>query len=145
MMTTQKTAATESPKKGVLNRMFERFAFRVKFNRTSLNIQAADLLRQEIAAQNITQKAIAEKLDISQSRLSQILNTEEKNLTLNTISDIATVLEKRIKLDLVDDNHTQSITKPNSRIFIETIRNDWAFANQRREHYDYSQNRMSHH
>ena len=103
MMTTQETAATKPQKKGILNRMLEHFSYRTKFNRSALNIEAADILRVEIQRQGITQKTVADKVGISPARLSQILNTEEKNLTLNTIADIATALDRRIKLSLSVD------------------------------------------
>lgn len=105
MMNMQKMAVTKQKKKGVLNRMLEKFAYRIKFNRTALSIQAVDLLRHEIEQQCLKQVDIANKLDMQPSALSRVLNTSEKNLELNTIADIATALNKRFVLELVDDRH----------------------------------------
>ena len=120
-MTTVKTAATKPRKKGVLNRMLEKTAYRLKFNRTALNIQAADLLREEIAKQGIVQKDLAHKLNISAPRLSQILNTEEKNLTLGTIADIATALDKQFQLSLKPDPHIIRLRKSDTRSLSATV------------------------
>lgn len=105
MMNMQEMAVTKQKKKGVLNRMLEKFAYRIKFNRTALSIQAVDLLRNEIEQQCLKQVDIAAKLDMKPSALSRVLNTSEKNLELNTIADIATALNKRFVLELVDDRH----------------------------------------
>lgn len=105
MMNMQEMAVTKQKKKGVLNRMLEKFAYRIKFNRTALSIQAVDLLRNEIEQQCLKQVDIANKLDMQPSALSRVLNTSEKNLELNTIADIATALNKRFVLELVDDRH----------------------------------------
>lgn len=104
-MNMQEMAVTKQKKKGVLNRMLEKFAYRIKFNRTALSIQAVDLLRNEIEQQCLKQVDIANKLDMQPSALSRVLNTSEKNLELNTIADIATALNKRFVLELVDDRH----------------------------------------
>lgn len=104
-MNMQEMAVTKQKKKGVLNRMLEKFAYRIKFNRTALSIQAVDLLRNEIEQQCLRQVDIANTLDMKPSALSRVLNTSEKNLELNTIADIATALNKRFVLELVDDRH----------------------------------------
>lgn len=104
-MNMQEMAVTKQKKKGVLNRMLEKFAYRIKFNRADLSIQAVDLLRNEIEQQCQKQVDIAAKLDMKPSALSRVLNTSEKNLELNTIADIATALNKRFVLELVDDRH----------------------------------------
>ena len=104
----------------LLNKLLSGFSRRKRYNRKALNITAADLLRQEIIQSGISQKAIAEKLEISAPSVSQILNIEENNLTLNTIADIATVLNKRFRLTLVHDIHApqehknREITLPES-------------------------------
>lgn len=125
MMTTQKTAATKPQKKGILNRMLEHFSYRTKFNRSALNIEAADILRVEIQRQGITQKTVADKVGISPARLSQILNTEEKNLTLNTIADIATALDRRIKLSLSVDRCVK--TERENRVQVALKDSSWTF------------------
>lgn len=92
-------------KKGALNRMLEKFTYRIKFNRSALNIRAADLLRKEIERQGIKQADLAAKLGMSPARLSQILNIEDRNLTLGTIAGVATALDKAFELALIDDRH----------------------------------------
>ena len=125
MINMQETAATKPQKKGILNRMLEKFSYRVKFNRSALNIEVADILRVEIQRLGITQKMVADKLGISPARLSQILNTEEKNLTLNTIADIATALDRRVKLSLSVDRCVK--TEGENRVQIALKDNSWTF------------------
>ena len=125
MINMQETAATKPQKKGILNRMLEKFSYRVKFNRSALNIEAADILRVEIQRRGITQKMVADKVGISPARLSQILNTEEKNLTLNTIADIATALDRRIKLSLSVDRCVK--TERENRVQVALKDNSWTF------------------
>lgn len=105
MMNMQKMAVTKQKKKGVLNRMLEKFSNRIKLNRADLSIQVVDLLRHEIEQQGLKQVDIAAKIEMNKSALSRVLNTNEKNLELNTIADIATALNKRFVLELVDDRH----------------------------------------
>lgn len=101
--------------------MLEKFSYRQKFNRTAINILAADLLREEVAKQQIPQKDLAAKLEISPARLSQILNTEEKNLTLGTIADIATALDKQFQLSLRDDPHVIRFRQKQDLTLVATI------------------------
>ena len=89
----------------ILNKLLGRFDFRKKHNRTDLNIQAVDLLREAMESKGIRQKDIAEKLGISPAAVSKTLSMSEKNLELNTIADFATAMELRFSLSLAPDPH----------------------------------------
>lgn len=89
----------------LLNKLLAGFDRRTRHNRLALNIAAADLLRREILQQGVSRKDIAEKLNVSPARISQILNIEDGNPTLNTLADIATALDKRFCLTLRPDPH----------------------------------------
>ncbi|WNU97820.1 helix-turn-helix domain-containing protein [Neisseria sp. DTU_2020_1000833_1_SI_GRL_NUU_006] len=89
----------------ILNKLLGRFDFRKKHNRTDLNIQAVDQLREAMESKGIRQKDIAEKLGISPAAVSKTLSMSEKNLELNTIADFATAMELRFSLSLAPDPH----------------------------------------
>ncbi|HFC7502626.1 TPA: helix-turn-helix domain-containing protein [Neisseria meningitidis] len=89
----------------ILNKLLGRFDFRKKHNRTDLNIQAVDLLREALESKGIRQKDIAEKLGISPAAVSKTLSMSEKNLELNTIADLATAIDMRFSLSLAPDPH----------------------------------------
>lgn len=89
----------------ILNKLLGRFDFRKKHNRTDLNIQAVDQLREAMESKGIKQKDIAEKLGISPAAVSKTLSMSEKNLELNTIADFATAMELRFSLSLAPDPH----------------------------------------
>lgn len=89
----------------ILNKLLGRFDFRKKHNRTDLNIQAVDQLREAMESKGIRQKDIAEKLGISPAAVSKTLSMSEKNLELNTIADLATAMDMRFSLSLELDPH----------------------------------------
>lgn len=89
----------------ILNRLLECFDFRKKHNRTDLNIQAVDLLREALEQKGAKQKDVAEKLGISTAAVSKTLSLGDKNLELNTLADFATALDMRFSLTLTDDPH----------------------------------------
>ncbi len=89
----------------ILNKLLGRFDFRKKHNRTDLNIQAVDQLREAMESKGIKQKDIAEKLGISPAAVSKTLSMSEKNLELNTIADLATAMDMRFSLTLELDPH----------------------------------------
>lgn len=89
----------------ILNKLLGRFDFRKKHNRTDLNIQAVDLLREILESKGIRQKDIADKLGISPVAVSKTLSMSDKNLELNTIADFATAMDMRFSLSIDPDPH----------------------------------------
>lgn len=89
----------------ILNKLLGRFDFRKKHNRTDLNIQAVDLLREALENRGIRQKDIADRLGISAAAVSKTLSMTDKNLELNTIADFATAMDMRFSLSLAADPH----------------------------------------
>ena len=89
----------------ILNKLLGRFDFRKKHNRTDLNIQAVDQLREAMESKGIRQKDIADKLGISPAAVSKTLSMSDKNLKLNAIADFATAMDMRFSLSLELDPH----------------------------------------
>nr|DAS44524.1 MAG TPA: Cro/C1-type HTH DNA-binding domain protein [Bacteriophage sp.] len=102
----------------ILNKLLGRFDFRKKHNRTDLNIQAVDQLREAMESKGIRQKDIAEKLGISPAAVSKTLSMSEKNLELNTIADLATAMDMRFSLTLELDPHCSATPAAIKKEFI---------------------------
>lgn len=102
----------------ILNKLLGRFDFRKKHNRTDLNIQAVDQLREAMESKGIKQKDIAEKLGISPAAVSKTLSMSEKNLELNTIADFATAMDMRFSLILELDPHCSATPAAIKKEFI---------------------------
>lgn len=102
----------------ILNKLLGRFDFRKKHNRTDLNIQAVDQLREAMESKGIRQKDIAEKLGISPAAVSKTLSMSEKNLELNTIADLATAMDMRFSLSLELDPHCSATPAAIKKEFI---------------------------
>ena len=76
-------------------------------NREWLKISAAIAVRvlDALAAQDLSQKALAERMNISPQQISKIIKGQE-NLTLETISN----LEIALGIQIIDDQPNQSKT-----------------------------------
>lgn len=57
-----------------------------------LILSVTERVLEVLAEQGLTQCELAERLDVSEARVSQVLCGEKNNLTLRAISDIAHVL-----------------------------------------------------
>ena len=84
-----------------LKEEFKNPVFKKAFDReeifASLAIQIAKL-RQK---QNLSQRALAERLHTTQQTVSRLENPENKSLSINTLIRLAETLHKKVKIELV--------------------------------------------
>ena len=61
-------------------------------------------LAEAMRRQNLTKKALAEKLGTSRTEIYRVLDPQNEAVSLGTLKRAAAALGKRLKLDLVDAN-----------------------------------------
>jgi transcriptional regulator with XRE-family HTH domain len=73
---------------------------RVTYERESLSLQILDSVQAHMQKEDITQQQLAEALDVTEGRVSQILSGEQ-NLTLKTLASVAAALQAHFDIQLV--------------------------------------------
>lgn len=83
---------------GELNKQLQDPEFRIKFERASTLMRAADLIDDLLTAQDVSQKQLADRLKVSPAHVSQLL-AGDRNMTLATLSDAVWALGGRVVMD----------------------------------------------
>jgi transcriptional regulator with XRE-family HTH domain len=73
----------------------------VGYQQAELELAVGAAIRKLVAAKKISQKKLAEKLDVSPQYVNRLLNDEDSNLTLRTLARLAAALDVRLEWDFI--------------------------------------------
>lgn len=92
-----------NPHRGsTLNEFLEAEGFRDELEAVAAKEVLVWQIEQAMKASQITQAAMAERLDTSRAQVARILDPQNESITLATIQKVAAAIGKRLRIELVD-------------------------------------------